>query len=280
MTLDWDAEALRQALTPILPGLQVTVVAECESTSTTLLARCRGGATGPALLVAERQTAGRGRQGRRWDAARGDSLTFSLCWPMAPLAGWSGLSLVAGLAVAEALDPGGAALAVKWPNDVLQRTDDGLGRKMAGILVETVGLGEAPASAPSMRAVVLGVGVNIRPVAPASTDVDEQALPRAAWQDLAPDASAPRALHAIAPRLLAALGRFEREGLAPFLPAFEARDVLRGRSVQAHAGRRADDRLLGVAVGIDADGALRVQTAAGLQRVLGGEVSVREARSA
>jgi hypothetical protein len=128
--LHWDAEALWQQLEPQLPGLSVEVVARISSTNTALLERARivtppaedssgvqvrrsveSGAFGrrsadlqPCLLVAEHQTAGRGRQGRVWQAAPGSSLTFSLALPLAPR-DWSGLSLAVGVALADALEP-------------------------------------------------------------------------------------------------------------------------------------------------------------------------------
>lgn len=102
-TLDWQAAPLQAALRELLPGLVVQVVAEDTSTNATLLARSRGEEPDrqPCLLVAEHQTAGRGRMGRAWLASRGDSLTFSLALPYAP-AGWSGLSLAVGVALAAA----------------------------------------------------------------------------------------------------------------------------------------------------------------------------------
>ncbi len=269
-TLDWRTDDLQRALQGMLPGLDVTAVAECPSTNTALLDEARAGRAGPHLHVAERQTAGRGRQGRPWAAAPGASLTFSLRWPRVPQAGWGGLSLAVGLAVAQALDPDGRHLGLKWPNDVLLRDPAGPppGRKLAGILVETVGLGTAHG------AVVIGIGVNVQPlpdagVAAAAAGVAP--LPRAAWSEVHPGATAPQALHAIAPVLLEALARFEREGLTPFLAEFARRDVLAGQVVHTTA----PDVSQGVAAGVDTDGALRVQTPHGLQRLLAGDVSVR-----
>ena len=170
--LNWGAEALWLALEPLLPGLSVEVVAKMGSTNTELLARARqspADALKPALLVAEQQTAGRGRQGKAWQSAAGASLTFSLALPLV-LADWSGLSLAVGLALAEALDPvqpnaGGATprLGLKWPNDLILLDAHGqaphIGRKLGGILIETVQAG-------NQRIAVIGIGLNIRPLAP------------------------------------------------------------------------------------------------------------------
>jgi BirA family biotin operon repressor/biotin-[acetyl-CoA-carboxylase] ligase len=126
--LRWGAEGLWLALEPLLPGLTVEVVARIGSTNTELLARARQAPTDglkPALLVAEQQTAGRGRQGKAWQSTAGRlgaSLTFSLALPLAP-ADWSGLSLAVGLALADALDPATPGqpprLGLKWPNDLM-----------------------------------------------------------------------------------------------------------------------------------------------------------------
>ncbi len=105
-----------------LPGLDVKVVAEIGSWQHELMRHYYDGRRSPMLLVAERQTAGRGRLGRNWQSAQNagepPSLTFSLGLPLAPR-DWSGLSLAVGVSVAESLDASNAAgLALKWPNDL------------------------------------------------------------------------------------------------------------------------------------------------------------------
>ena len=94
----WQAEAIWEAVAPTLPGFTIEVLPEIDSTNTELMRRARAGQHEPTLLVAERQTAGRGRMGRVWDggqvgdAAQLPSLMFSLGLPLAPR-DWSGLSL-------------------------------------------------------------------------------------------------------------------------------------------------------------------------------------------
>ena len=92
----WPAEALWEAVSPLLPGFTVEILPELDSSNSELMRRARAGLTDPVLLVAEHQTAGRGRLGRAWASAPGDSLTFSLALPLAP-ADWSGLSLAVGV---------------------------------------------------------------------------------------------------------------------------------------------------------------------------------------
>ena len=102
--LRWPAEAIWEAVVPQLPGFTVEVLPTVDSTNTELMRRARAGQSDPVLLVAEQQTAGRGRLGRAWRSQPGDSLMFSLGLPLAP-ADWSGLSLAVGVSVAESLQP-------------------------------------------------------------------------------------------------------------------------------------------------------------------------------
>jgi BirA family biotin operon repressor/biotin-[acetyl-CoA-carboxylase] ligase len=100
----WPAEAIWQAVAPLEEGFTVEVLPQIDSTNTELMRRARAGRAEPVLLVAENQTAGRGRLGRGWSSSPADSLTFSLGLPLAP-ADWSGLSLAVGASLAESLHP-------------------------------------------------------------------------------------------------------------------------------------------------------------------------------
>ncbi len=277
----WQLEALWQQLEPLLPGLSVEVVDSVDSTNTELIERARGSAGRrqadalPALLVAEHQTRGRGRQGHEWQSSRGASLTFSLALPLAP-ASWSGLSLAVGVALADALDGldslGSAPhLGLKWPNDVWlldAPASPNLGRKLAGVLIETAAVG-------SKRLCVVGVGINVLPLpAPGALSSGQAAL-----SELVPPRSAVQALHAVAAPLVRALLRFQAEGFAPFAPAYARRDLLLGQAITTTLA----ELPLGVAQGVDESGALRVQDAATpprVHRVSSGEVSVRLAPTA
>lgn len=268
--LRWPAEALWARLEPLRPGLNVEVLAETDSTSTQLLARARAGDAAPCLLVAERQTAGRGRMGRSWYSdtvppAPGEgpgSLTFSLGLVLAP-ADWSGLSLAVGVALAEALHP---RVRLKWPNDLWLMSDEApaptaVGRKLGGVLIETLPL---PGGA---RYAVVGVGLNLA-IPPARPGLPEAV---AGWRELEPLARAPDLLVRLATPLLSGLMAFERDGFAAFATRFAARDALLGRTVRTTQPGAEE----GEALGVDAQGALRVRTAGGEQRIGSGEVSVR-----
>ncbi len=134
----------------------------------------------------------------------------------------------------------------------------GRGRKLAGILIETVSVGEN-------RMCVVGVGLNIQPQA-----AEGLAHGYACLQELDAQATAPGALAQVAEPLIRALLRFEREGFAPLVPAYARRDLLLGQSVITTA----PEVLEGVAEGVDEQGALRVRSE-GVYRVVSGEVSVR-----
>jgi BirA family biotin operon repressor/biotin-[acetyl-CoA-carboxylase] ligase len=243
-----DIEA---AIAPLLPGFAAEFVPEIDSTNTELMRRARAGRTGPVLLAAQIQTAGRGRLGRGWHSVSGDSLTFSLGLPLAP-ADWSGLSLAVGLAVAEALHP---RIRLKWPNDLW--LDD---RKLGGILIETAGAGSPQAP----RYAVIGIGLNLK--RPAG---EALATPPAALEELLPDPTAGDTLLRVARPLVEALKAFELAGFAPLRARFEARDALRGRHV------RLTDGTEGTASGTSETGGLLVHTAAGMITVTSAEVSVR-----
>ena len=256
MVMRWPAEAIWQAVEPLLPGFTVEVLPEIDSSNSELMRRARAGRTEPVLLVAERQTAGRGRLGRAWQSAAGDSLTFSLGLPLAP-ADWSWLSLAVGVSVAESLHPD---IVLKWPNDLWLED-----RKLGGILIETASSGQDSAAP---RYVVIGVGINIAP--PAG---DGLSTPPAALQDLLPQADAPATLGRLAPPLVRDVLAFEQAGFGAFQARFAARDSLRDRAVVL------SDGTAGTAHGVGEDGSLLVHTAAGLLEVASSEVSVRPAPS-
>ena len=286
--LHWGAEALWQQLRALLPGLSVEVVERCSSTNTALLERARvvlrpEGDSGdalvqrsvesaafgrraadvqPCLLVAEHQTGGRGRLGRGWQSSPGASLTFSLALPI-ERADWSGLSLAIGLALAEALDPARDGVAprvgLKWPNDLWLMDAPGRGRKLGGILIETLAVGER-------RMAVIGIGLNVLPQEAGA----ELSTGFACLQELQPQIDAPRALRQVAAPLVRALKRFEQQGFAPLAAAYGRRDLLLGQPVTTTYPGVPQ----GVAEGVDEQGALRVRND-GLHTLVSGEVSVR-----
>lgn len=289
MPLRWGVPDLWQQLAPLLPGLSVEVLERVDSTNTVLLERARPHArpsgdtrpgdtrpgdwapdtfgrraidVQPCLLIAEHQSGGRGRLGRAWLSEPGASLTFSLGLTLQP-ADWSGMSLAVGVALAEALagPPGGPTLGIKWPNDLWLMDAPGRGRKLGGILIETVTAGPR-------RLAVIGIGLNVHTLALAEATTGVAGL-----QELDPALTAPAALARIARPLIDALHLFERAGFQAFAERYAALDVLAGRAVTTTR----DDLPEGIARGVDADGSLRLETPAGIVRLTSGEVSVRPA---
>jgi BirA family biotin operon repressor/biotin-[acetyl-CoA-carboxylase] ligase len=250
----WPAEAIWEAVAPRMPDFTVEVLPQLDSTNSELMRRAKAGRLEPVLLVAERQTAGRGRLGRDWHSEdKGPSsglaaLTFSLGLPLAA-ADWSGLSLAVGVSVARSLHPD---LQLKWPND-LWLAD----RKLAGILIETASFG-------AVRYAVIGVGVNLLP-----RDATGLRTPPAWLTEVLPGIDAPQALLRLAAPLVQAIKRFELQGFAPFRAEFSARDALLGRVVSLSDGTD------GTAQGVDESGALLVHTSSGVAKVTSSEVSVR-----
>lgn len=255
--LDWRVSELRSAW----PGLVVDVRAGVGSTNTQLLEACRADAAPlqhPMLLVAEQQHAGRGRQGRVWTSAAGASLTASLAWPLRRT-DFSGLSLAVGVALADALDPHGAPrIGLKWPNDLWLRKGDS-GRKLGGILIETVGQAHGAAG----RVAVIGFGLNVLPLS-----VPDARSGVACLHELDASLDAPAVLHRVAVPLLQALAEFERAGFAAFEARYRIRDLLLGQPIEVGGH-------IGHAAGVASDGALLLRNDSQLHRIVSGDVSVR-----
>jgi BirA family biotin operon repressor/biotin-[acetyl-CoA-carboxylase] ligase len=236
-------------------GYELRRVARCGSTNSVLLAE--RGLARPVLLLADEQTAGRGRRGQRWHSAPGEGLTLSLAVVLRrPLRELAALPLVAGVAVARALRALGVArAALKWPNDIVVD-----GAKLGGILVETKSLNGA------IKAVV-GVGINLRGAAALRTRLRRKV---AALEQFTAVPDPETMAGAIAQTLLESLTAFETRGLDAVRADWDRLD--------AHAGQRlrvrlADGRVLtGVASGLESDGALRLATRTGMRAVHSGRV--------
>jgi BirA family transcriptional regulator, biotin operon repressor / biotin---[acetyl-CoA-carboxylase] ligase len=263
-----DAEAIRARmpaqLSSALASLEVAWT--IDSTNSELLRR-QTPAVGAAVLLAERQTGGRGRRGRSWLSPLAANLTFSLSRQFdGGLARLPGLSLVAGVASVEALHAlGFDAVRLKWPNDLVVPAGEGM-RKLGGLLVEGGGEHAGPARA------VIGLGLNVHMPAESGAGIGQ------AWTDLYTLATATPSRNLVAATLLThwlpALAQFDAEGLAPFLERYAGFDALAGRDVDLHLdGRQQHAQALGLAT----DGALRVRIDGREQRVHAGEVSVRAA---
>jgi BirA family transcriptional regulator, biotin operon repressor / biotin---[acetyl-CoA-carboxylase] ligase len=230
------------------------------STNDLLKQRAREGAPAWSAVVAESQTAGRGRQGRAWLSPPGNLFLSLLLRPVLPPQSAGVLPLAAGVAAAEATAEWGVESQLKWPNDVVVGE-----RKIGGVLVEA-----SSAGSEGLEAVVVGVGLNLvlDPAAapPALRDAvtSVQAVTGA-------DPGVAAAAAAVLDRLAVWYHALAREGAPVALAAWRARSVpWWGRAVEARSG---DAVLRGVARGVDGRGALILDLADGSQRaVLSGEV--------
>ena len=237
--------------------IQFEVVASTGSTNADLRERLPGLAQ-PVLRVAEHQTAGRGRAGRSWVDARGDNLSFSLAWHFGGEMGQvAGLSLVVGVLIAETLRASGWEAGLKWPNDVLLNS-----RKLGGILIETV-------SARPGTWAIIGVGINVH------ANAERDAAAGTETASLAPSGVDRHALLAsLADGLAEGLPLFDAQGLAPFVPRWQALHAYAGEAVDLIERGTLLQR--GIARGIDDMGCLLLDTHAGRIAVLAGDISLRK----
>jgi BirA family transcriptional regulator, biotin operon repressor / biotin---[acetyl-CoA-carboxylase] ligase len=237
---------------------------DVDSTNTRLLGRPAPPAGHAEVCMSELQHAGRGRRGRRWIASFGDSIALSLAWTFCNAARASpALSLAAGVAISRALGRLGArGIGLKWPNDVW--FDD---RKLGGVLIELRTETGGPAH------VVIGVGLNASLSAAMRGMLEASGVRVAAVAEASPEKiSRNRMAGILLEELLSMLEQFESDGFAPFRDAWQALDVLRGRAVQVLVG---DGAISGTARGVDADGALLLQSGGRVHRFVSGEVSLR-----
>lgn len=230
-----------------------------SSTNDELKLRCRAGAPEWSVLLADRQTHGRGRQGRPWASPSGNLYLSLLLRPTVSGAAWGVLPLAAGLAVLEAVSGEGVRAELKWPNDVLAR-----GRKLAGILVE------ATSGLDGLESAVVGVGVNVA-VVPA--EIASGATSLAAETGCPGDAVGLAA--AVLTRLSVCYHALARDGPTAILPRWrEGAAGWFGRPVEVQAAGRV---LRGLMRGIDERGALLVEEPSGhMLHIFSGEA--REVR--
>lgn len=253
-----DSTHLAHPDADLAPGLVVEVVDAAPSTNALVAERARAGAAEGLVIVAEHQTAGRGRLDRVWETPARAALTQSLLLrPAVPPEAWPWLPLLAGYAVAKALRAEGFAADVKWPNDVLIR-----GRKVAGILVERVETPDGPAA-------VVGIGLNV-----SQTDAE---LPVQTATSLAIEAGSPPDRTHLLITLLSTLHEAYdawstggEAGTARLRASYAAACSTVGEDVRVDLP--SGEVLTGRATGIDADGRLEVMGPSGATVVGAGDV--------
>lgn len=226
------------------------------------------------LVTAEWQASGRGRRGRTWFASFAGGLTFSYLWRSTrPAAQLSGLSLAVGVALVRSLRELGVAKAqVKWPNDIQVA-----GAKLAGVLIELASDKFArDVLAPSTA--VIGVGINVQGGEALTRQLGQPVTDlRSHLPTLAEDSAIPLDRNALLLHLVnqldADLARFEQEGFAAFQNEWHACHAHQSQRVSIQLNQ--DQAIIGTALGVDAQGALLLETAAGVRAMHSGEVSLR-----
>jgi BirA family transcriptional regulator, biotin operon repressor / biotin---[acetyl-CoA-carboxylase] ligase len=261
-----DPALLKSRLGILAGRFDVDALDTCDSTNSELLRRAENGAPAGTVIVADQQTAGRGRRGRSWLSEAEASLTFSLLWRFSgPLARLSGLSLAVGVGLAAGLENIGASgIYLKWPNDVLHRDGEDYA-KLAGILVEL-------SSDRRGTQAIIGIGLNLSP--------PQGELPQAvAGLNQALSGTPDR--HAVFAAILLELHRvletFAVDGFSGLKMEWQQRHAWQGDIVKILG----EDTLplVGRCLGVDEDGALLLETAAGVERIFSGDVSLRPAGS-
>jgi len=213
------------------------------------------------ICIAEHQSAGRGRQGRRWVSPFASNFYFSIGiqMPMG-LNMLGGLSLATGIGLARLLTPLiRQPIKVKWPNDLLVG-----GRKLAGILVQASG------DSTDKSFINLGIGVNWQMPETAAADIDQP------WCHLKPLLNQPMSRQQMLLHIVKASGQvlrdYARNGFAPFAQHWPSLSAFIHQPVRIQSPQKT---ITGVEVGIDEQGALRVQTASTVEKIYSGELSLR-----
>lgn len=259
-TEDLDPVVVRATAGSACQRVSLTILPTVDSTNAELLRRSRGERHAVAVL-AEQQTGGRGRQGRRWHSPSGRNVYLTLGWQLdAGRRDLALLPLVVAVAAARSVRALGAsaAVAIKWPNDLWLSQ-----RKVGGCLVETApGIG-------GLRDAVVGVGLNVGMTGDASAGAIERQ-----WADLR-DALPEVTRSEVAGTLLASLVRsmeaFASTGFTTFAEDWVRLDALRGRPVVVS---REGEEISGLALGLGPDGGLLVEGPDGPVECLAGEVRV------
>ncbi len=253
-----SADDIKQALIPAASDAvkQLDVLTQIDSTNTEI---ARAHYTHGAVLLAERQTAGRGRRGRAWVSPVAANLYLSIRWGFSGgIASLEGLSLAVGVVLAEALsDLGVSGVELKWPNDLWVQ-----GKKLGGILIEIGGDVNGDCHA------IVGVGLNVKMPSKLTEKIDQ------AWVDLAAlgyRSGRNQLAASVVNKLVGLLSDYQQVGFGGYRAQWLERNALAGRPVSVSGSQS----LQGVVSGVTVSGGLLLVNDAGEHVVNGGEVSVR-----
>ncbi|MDA3937647.1 MAG: biotin--[acetyl-CoA-carboxylase] ligase [Actinomycetota bacterium] len=231
---------------------------ETRSTNDDCKRLARDGAAGGAVVLASRQSAGRGRMGRTWESPDGGVYLSALVRPAISPAQAPPLALVTALGIAAGLSALGVEAGVKWPNDV----QDSQGRKLAGVLLEI------SAEADALEWAVIGMGVNVRRPSDAAHGAGY-------LSDILPDLTLADVVAAVLEGLADMLDRFDVGGFAPLRAEYQQRATLTGCDVRVSDIRGAVQHE-GRVVSVDDSGRLLLETDGGEVAISAGEVTLRD----
>ncbi|WCE29585.1 bifunctional biotin--[acetyl-CoA-carboxylase] ligase/biotin operon repressor BirA [Vibrio sp. SCSIO 43137] len=239
-------------------SLPVELIPVIDSTNQYLLERVENLTSG-SVCIAEYQTQGRGRRGRQWVSPFGSNLYLSMYWRLdAGMAAAMGLSLIVGVAIAEALEQQGiSGVKLKWPNDLYIND-----RKLAGILVEMSGQAGGAAH------LVIGMGLNV--AMPENTAGIDQ--PWVSLEEMGEVPERNQLASALINAWKLALEEYEQRGMTGFVSRWNRLDNFLDRPVRLLLGPR---EISGIARGINEQGALLLETEQGIESFIGGEISLR-----
>ncbi|KUM53923.1 bifunctional biotin--[acetyl-CoA-carboxylase] ligase/biotin operon repressor BirA [Rheinheimera sp. EpRS3] len=243
-------------------GADILVQNITDSTNSQLMQKVQDGLVTERgyTLVAEAQTAGRGRRGRNWYSPFAASLYFSMYWRLEQgIQAAMGLSLVVAIAIARLLKQQYQVDAkVKWPNDVYID-----GKKLCGILVELAGQAHAGCD------VIIGIGMNIRLPQQALDNIDQQYIDLTIASGQVIERNLLVVL--LQKQLMTLLTQFTNTGFSSFVDEFNQYNQYRDKAVKLIG----NTEIKGTCLGVDQQGALLIETAAGVQAYFGGELSLR-----
>ena len=230
-----------------------------ESTNDVLVARAQTSSIHGNVVIAELQTAGRGRRGRKWISPFGRNVTLSFGTDMdIPIANVGSVSLALGVGVAKSLEQlGVGGVKLKWPNDIYVE-----GRKLGGILIDLL-----QAARPAK--LLVGIGLNVQSAPEGLQDAKVSAI---ALNEVVEGTNRNQIVGLMLNHLVSSIDQFTRSGFSSFHKDWVERDAF------AHARVQVDGLTTvveGLNRGIDQTGALCIETETGIQKIVGGEVSLR-----
>ena len=238
---------------------RLDIVPVIDSTNTALSSRAQDESIDGHVLIAELQTLGKGRRGRKWISPFGRNVMLSTGFQLVtPTSNIGSISLAIGVAVANAIERvADVSIQLKWPNDIYLNDC-----KLGGILIDLLQAGP-PAK------LLLGVGINVHA---APGELESPNAPAIALADVVPDVSRHSVVSALLNELVATIRQYSVEGFQSFVGDWSKRDVFAGQFLYIDG---LNEEIEGWNRGIDATGALQLETDKGLRKIIGGDVTIR-----